>query len=358
MTKSFPDYYKEFQCIADRCEATCCAGWQIVVDEEALERYKKVSGEFMERITEGVDFKEGVFRQKKGKRCAFLNDNNLCDMYTALGEEAFCDTCSRYPRHIEEFENVREYTLSVSCPEAARILLSKKTPVTFYTVEEETEEEFFDDFDPALYEKLVEARTEMLKLLQNREIPVQERAKVLWDFAEYFQEKMDEGILYVEETLYETMMPRNPETSFSEAKALFALLHHLECLADDWEEYLYDTEEILYEVDETGYQANKQRFAAWKEENFPDWDVMLEQLLIYFVYTYFCGSIYDEYVASKVKMSVYSVFCIEEMALALWIKNGETISFGEFVRIVYRYSRELEHSDENLCTMDRIMEEI
>ena len=34
-----PDYYKEFQCTADRCEDTCCAGWQIVVDERALRKY-------------------------------------------------------------------------------------------------------------------------------------------------------------------------------------------------------------------------------------------------------------------------------------------------------------------------------
>ena len=106
MIHSYPDYYKEFSCIADKCEATCCAGWQIVVDEESLKKYKKVTGEFKERIQAGVDFKEGVFYQKPGKRCAFLNERNLCDMYTALGEEAFCETCRRYPRHIEEFENV------------------------------------------------------------------------------------------------------------------------------------------------------------------------------------------------------------------------------------------------------------
>ena len=125
MKHYYPNYYNEFSCIADKCEATCCAGWQIVVDEASLKRYKKVAGEFKQRIREGVDFKEGVFYQKNGKRCAFLNEQNLCDMYTALGETAFCETCRRYPRHIEEFENVREFTLSASCPEVARILLSQ-----------------------------------------------------------------------------------------------------------------------------------------------------------------------------------------------------------------------------------------
>lgn len=358
MLHSFPDYYNEFSCIADKCEATCCAGWQIVVDEESLKRYKKVSGDFKQRIKEGVDFKEGVFYQNPGKRCAFLNQQNLCDMYIALGEEAFCETCRRYPRHIEEFENVREFTLSASCPEAARILLSRKESVTFYNVEAEAEEEEFDDFDPMLYEKLLEARGEMITLLQNRSIPVKERAAALWDFVELFQEEMDEGNLFADETLYEKLAPRNPETSYEEAKALFALLHNLEFLADDWENTLLETEQTLYEAGEAEYEKIKADFAAWRAEHFQDWDVMLEQLLVYFVYTYFCGAVYDEYVASKVKMSVCSVFYIEEMAAASWKQNGGILSMQEFTRIVYRYSRELEHSDENLITMDKMMEEI
>lgn len=358
MIHSFPNYYKEFFCIADRCEATCCAGWQIVVDEESLKKYKKVTGEFKQRIKDGVDFKEGVFYQKSGKRCAFLNEQNLCDMYTVLGEEAFCETCRRYPRHIEEFENVREFTLSASCPEAARILLSQKEPITFYEAEVEAEEEEFEDFDPMVYEKLLEARGKMLVFLQNRSIPIRERATGLWDFIELFQEKMDEGSLFAEKDVYQNLIPRNPETSYEEAKALFALLHHLEVLADDWEETLFDAEQVLYSAGRASYEKQKEAFGAWKEEYLPDWDIMQEQLLVYFLYTYFCGAVYDEYVASKVKMAVCSVFYIEELAVALWIKNGQSLSLQEVIRIVYRYSRELEHSDENLCTIDRIMEEL
>ena len=34
-----PDYYEDFECIADKCEDTCCAGWQIVIDRETLKKY-------------------------------------------------------------------------------------------------------------------------------------------------------------------------------------------------------------------------------------------------------------------------------------------------------------------------------
>jgi len=358
MLHSFPDYYKEFSCIADKCEATCCAGWQIVVDEESLKKYKKVTGEFKHRIKNGVDFKEGVFYQNEGKRCAFLNEQNLCDMYTALGEDSLCDTCKRYPRHIEEFENVREFTLSASCPEVARILLSKQEPVCFFDTESDGEEEVFDDFDPVVYEKLKEARGEMIKFLQNRGFPIEERAAALWNFAESFQEKMDAGTLFADETVYESLVPEKQETSYEVAKALFVLLHNLEFLADDWDETLLLTERMLYGHGEEAYQNIREKFVKWRIRHFPDWDIMKEQLLVYFIYTYFCGAVYDEYVASKVKMSVCSVFFMEEMAMACWKRNGETLTFEEWKKIVYRYSRELEHSDENLITMDKMMEEL
>lgn len=358
MIHRFPIYYNEFSCIADKCEATCCAGWQIVVDEDSLKKYKKVTGPFAERIKAGVNFREGVFYQNLGKRCAFLNEQNLCDMYTALGEEAFCETCRNYPRHIEEFENVREFTLSASCPEAARILLAQRQPVQFYEEEAEAPEEEFDDYDPLVYEKLLEARGEMLTFLQNRTIPIRERAAALWDFIEIFQEEMDEGILFTDETIYKKLIPKNPETTYEEAKALFALLHHLELLEDDWQDTLEETETLLYGKDEAYYNKNKEAFEAWKITNFPDWDIMLEQLLVYFITTYFCGAVYDEYVASKIKMAVCSVFYIEELALAQWLKHAGQLTLQELTRFVYRYSRELEHSDENLITMDRIMEEL
>ena len=33
-----PDYYDEFTCIADKCKDTCCSGWQIVIDDEYLNK--------------------------------------------------------------------------------------------------------------------------------------------------------------------------------------------------------------------------------------------------------------------------------------------------------------------------------
>ena len=76
-----PDYYEEFECIADKCEDTCCAGWQIVIDRETLKKYTKIKGDFRKRMFRSVNWFTGTFKQDREKRCAFLNDRNLCDLY-------------------------------------------------------------------------------------------------------------------------------------------------------------------------------------------------------------------------------------------------------------------------------------
>lgn len=65
-----------------------------------------------------INFKRKSFKQYD-RRCAFLNEENLCDIYTEAGEKLFCKTCRQYPRHEEEYENVRELSLSLSCPEGS-----------------------------------------------------------------------------------------------------------------------------------------------------------------------------------------------------------------------------------------------
>ena len=167
MLYTIPDYYKEFACIADKCEDTCCAGWQIVIDKETLKKYTKVKGDFRKRLWTSVDWFQKSFKQDKDKRCAFLNEKNLCDLYLSQGEEGFCKTCREYPRHTEEFEGVREITLSISCPEVARILMNRMEPVRFLSEEKEGDEEF-EDFDPFLYSILEDARKEMISYSSSR----------------------------------------------------------------------------------------------------------------------------------------------------------------------------------------------
>ena len=104
MLYTIPDYYEAFSCTADACEDTCCAGWRIVVDEEALERYRAEKGPYQKKLREAVCWRDGTFRQDPLRRCKFLKKDNLCEMYQQLGADSLCKTCRTYPRHTEEFE--------------------------------------------------------------------------------------------------------------------------------------------------------------------------------------------------------------------------------------------------------------
>ena len=43
-----PEYYTDFSCIADRCKDSCCAGWEIDIDEGSYDYYQSCEGEFGE----------------------------------------------------------------------------------------------------------------------------------------------------------------------------------------------------------------------------------------------------------------------------------------------------------------------
>ena len=50
MIYSYPDYYKKLRCIADKCPDTCCSDWQIVIDDESLEKYRNYAGEYRQTL--------------------------------------------------------------------------------------------------------------------------------------------------------------------------------------------------------------------------------------------------------------------------------------------------------------------
>lgn len=366
-----PDYYKEFTCAADQCEDTCCAGWQIAIDGKALARYRHVTGDFQERLRRSINWKEETFCQSEDKRCAFLSEDNLCDMYTALGKGSLCRTCRLYPRHVEEFEGVREITLSVSCPEVARILLGRKEPVTFLNYEKDGEEEY-EEFDPFLYSKLVDGREVMLKILQNRELEIELRAGLVLGIAHDMQVRLQRGEIFSCDGVLEkyqraaarrfvSMQLResgeNREQTYAFARQMFGNLYRLELLREDWWIQLKETEQTLYKTGSDGYGTIHLEFEEWLWEYMPEWDIQCEQLLVYWIYTYFCGAVYDGRAYAKVQMSVISVFLIYEMLLSRWIKNEKTLDLEDVVEIVYRYSREVEHSDYNLERMEKMMED-
>lgn len=404
MIYTYPDYYKKFNCIADKCPDTCCGKWQIVIDDDSLEKYEDYNGEYRDELRRKVNWKEGVFRHGRSGKCAFLRDDMLCDMYIHMGKESLCTTCREYPRHTEEFENVREVSLSLSCPEVARILMNITDKVTFVT-EEDDEDEVFDDFDYFLYSNLEDIREAILNVIQDRSVDIRSRIERVLQIGASAQRHYDEGDLVMWNECEERDKPEihgeHEEYMLLQKQAMF-LIEDLELLYDDWDDVLIESQELLFGGGEMAFAENRKRFEAWWEthneisycqpeqksdtaENvvtegdaagndaieddvagsdaadnqFEDvkacvgglhmtMDIFLEQIIVYFISIYLLGAVYDDNISGKVNACVGHAVELYMLLMARWLRNGGTLSMDDLIELSYRYSREIEHSDENL----------
>ncbi len=397
MIYTHPDYYKKFSCIADKCPDTCCGKWQIVIDDDSLEKYEDYNGEYRDELRRKVNWKEGVFRHGRSGKCAFLRDDMLCDMYIHMGKNSLCTTCREYPRHTEEFENVREISLSLSCPEVARILMNITDKVTFVT-EEDDEDEVFDDFDYFLYSNLEDIREEILNVIQDRSVDIRIRIERVIQIGASAQRHYDEGDLVMWDECEEQDKPEIcrklefcPEHSNTEIdneaflddeyvllqRQFGFLLDELELLYDDWEDVLIESQSILFGDGAETFAENRRRFESWWRDNCEvtgchpgqesdtaesvvtednviegelrmTMDIFLEQIIVYFISIYLLGAVYDDNISGKVNACVGHAVELYMLLMARWLRNGETLSADDLIELSYRYSREIEHSDENL----------
>ena len=367
MRYTVPHYYCKFKCTAADCQDTCCAGWKIMIDKKALKKYKNMEGSFGNRLRNSIDWEEGTFLQYD-TRCAFLNEENLCDIYTEAGEKMFCRTCRLYPRHIEEFQGEREISLSLSCIEAGKLILGCKEPVKFVSLEKDVLEREDETFDFLLYGKLSDTREIVFRILQNREMPVKLRVSMVLALVHDMEIKVGKQQLFQVDDVLERYMDVSAPEKFGKKlekyisygqerkflmKEMCAVFEQFEVLNQSWPSYVKGLQKTLFEQSAEEYEKNRRRFLKEMLEK----QVWTEQLMIYFVFTYFCGAVYDGAIYAKMQLAVVSTLLIEELAMAVWKQNGFQLSFMEFVDIAHKYSRELEHSDINLNCLEKIVKE-
>jgi len=372
-----PDDYDSFTCMAGQCPDTCCAGWRIEIDDESLGRYLDEKSLFGNRLVNSIDWTDSVFRQYE-HQCVLLDEQGLCELHKNLGADALCETCRIYPRHVEEYDGVREYSLSLSCPRAAQMLLERKRPLAFVFCEtDETDD--FEDFDTALFEMLVKARKQIFNLLQDRRYFAEQRMTVALHIAEKIQSCIDTGRLEDADNVLNSAKAGKPQmmlvpaVSFHEMYRQFDIFYRLDRQREEWDDLLDLTYDIFFRKGEMQYAECYKNFhkkygcaSPYQKE----WELCAEQLAVYFLYTYFLGAVYDDDVYAKVSMSVFSVRWIQTFVIASVTAensadaagNRETFPFSKIrdriVRITYRYARELEHSDYNLDTLEAFCHDI
>lgn len=304
-----PDYYEKFTCIADQCKHSCCIGWEIDIDEETMETYRNVGGDFGKRLRDGIETDEcgSHFRLCEGERCPFLNRDGLCDIILNIGEENLSQICTDHPRFCSFYSDRTEIGLGLCCEEVGRIILSKKKKTKLVVLQDDGE---YDDLTEK-EESLLCERELTFAIVQDRSKSVSARIRALC----------------------ETFRIDISQRSFAEWVDIFL---SLEIMDESWKT-------LLLRVRENPVSPSFSQ----------EWETAWEQLLVYFLYRHTSDSArtFD----APVLFSILGVKMIQ--SLFAFVSNGKEPRMEDLVELCRLYSSEIEYSEENTEKLLSLMED-
>ncbi|MFZ1084237.1 MAG: flagellin lysine-N-methylase [Terracidiphilus sp.] len=127
-----PTYAESFRCIGSECEDTCCQGWGVPIDQASYTKYQQLPTSQLRSLIDAniLTMPEGAkpnnfakIRMDGASQCPMLTADRLCRIQLELGESYLSHICATYPRIVHQIGGVQETALTLSCPEAARVVL-------------------------------------------------------------------------------------------------------------------------------------------------------------------------------------------------------------------------------------------
>lgn len=318
----YPSYFEKFRCIADKCEDSCCAMWQIVVDDESAVKYETLDGALGQKLRSVQEIDEDgdrVFTLQE-ERCPFWEKTGLCEIHRLIGEEYLCHTCREYPRAVQDFGDFAEHDLSLSCPEAVRIILTEP----FNPVQKEIIREIPDEkicYNPSLMDMLIEARTQICELINNRTFTIEGILSACAEFAIAIEDNIFAG-----EYVCPELTTNSAGYDFYERAYIDELLSG-DILTREWREMLLATK---------AYGDNSCDFL-------PDFDIENRRMLIQYMYRYWLRAAFDMEVIEKIERMALAYYTIKAVRTACFVKKKE-LPLSVSLRIVQLYSKEVEHN--------------
>ena len=325
MQNIYPSFYKKFRCIANLCEDSCCKDWDIDIDSKTEEFYQTVKGELGDKMREKLvtdEYDERVFKVENG-RCPFWNKDMLCDIYIGIGEEHLSQTCANFPRVWIDYGDFRENILSFACPEAARLMLKEKDAYSDFGGEDELKAaENSDDY----LSFLLKARSRTAEIIKDKSVPFQYRLADCLEFNAQVQ-----SILNGEEPK-ELVFENASGNGFD-----FILKMHLdfEIMSERWRKAL---EDVISRNDSVKIR-----------EDFAD---DFEKFALYYIYRYYLEAVRSEDVIYSIQRIVCA-FIVTGMMDEVFAEKGYPLPR---MRVLQRYSKEVEHSYINTVKLNAAFE--
>lgn len=362
MIVRYPEYYRKFRCIAGDCPDTCCAGWEIVVDKTSEQRYRKIAAgsprdPFSKKLKQYI--RDGRILSD-AETCPFLDRDGLCEMYRELGPESLCETCKRHPRHLEDYGNLQEMVLLLSCPEAARLVL-EELPDRYYLREFPYRPGDMEGIDEERLETLLQVREAIRKIGHDRSISMERRMALCLALAHDVQRRLrtgaDEDVPAVTERYGREDAPVRFFRQWKEACGVWTpvwscmrnCLEELDTIYSGWPGMLEDLKNAV--------EAGPKTLASAEAEAVRQKD--MEHVFAYYIYSYVLASLYDGDLLTKVKMAAVctmltGILYSEDKAE---ISGSAECSAEERVRICHGIARQMENSDENRNRLEMILKQ-
>ncbi|MEE1154891.1 MAG: flagellin lysine-N-methylase [Acutalibacteraceae bacterium] len=344
-----PTYYRKFKCIADKCKDNCCIGWEIAIDEDSYNFYQSVNNDFAKKLQRGILKRENEYSFKlcENKRCAFLNENNLCDIICNLGENALCQICNEHPRYYNFYKDVEEKGLGLACEEACRIILTEEKPINFINTENNKACNIYTTDDIYL-NFLIEVRDILIKTLHSKSYNIYTRVAVVIRLCNIVQNMANSS--YTDIELYQSIDKlrstalnlldiykeiktdcNNPENSFNNIIKDFM---SLEVLDTKWSDLLKNT---LAKIPLISLKKSTKKFGN-------KYDIIAENISVYFVQRYFLEGYFNN------QINEFGIFTAISLILITLLTgvNYSDLTQEIIIDTVHNFSKEIEYSDENI----------
>ena len=307
----YPSYYNEFACIAGGCPDSCCHEWEVQVDADSAARYRAMEGALGDALRAALYDENGeTYMRNKGNRCPMWREDGLCRIQAEQGHDALCAVCQQFPRLRQDYGEFVELGLEMSCPEAARMML---TADHWELVSEEVPDGEAGDYDTELMAILRETRPCALELLAESAVPVNVRLARLLLYGHHVQARIDGGeVCGFDPAQAEHLLAQCAgQGNFEMLRAFY---QELEILTERW----------------SGRLAGAGEQAGFDEQ--------LCKLAAYQVYRYWYQAVSDWDLAARVKLMVAGCCLLSRMD-------------GEMTANIQLYAKEIENDAANVDTI-------
>ena len=302
-----PQYYHQFRCIASACPDSCCKEWAVDVDAEAAARYRALSGPLGDRLRQVLtDTEDGTVMTIENGRCPMWRQDGLCRIQAELGHEALCQVCRDFPRLRHDYGQLVEVGLELSCPEAARLILSQESDQV--TTEQLPGGEPVED--PEALEILRRSRDTALAILESNIYSLPQTLAILLLYGHDVQGELDgaEAAIFVSDELLSDAAKYAQAGSIA---PIFQFFSTLEILTEPWRELLTYT------------------------GTSPAWPVVLRRFVRYMIRRYWLQAVSDYDLICRVKFIISACLLLAHMA-------------GDPAQNAQLFSKEIENDPDNV----------